>query len=367
MECELGVSTIGDRARFGIQPYGIVSKVVPGDALPPQFEDRQLKHPAFDNIVSNSPEMFEVFEQMLRIGPYFRTVLITGPTGSGKDLLARALHQLAGSNAGPFVVCNCPAVVESLFESELFGHIKGAFTGAVRDRKGLIESADGGTILLDELCDLPLRLQSKLLRTVENQEIKPVGSTVTKKVNVRIIAATNGNLRERVSLGEFREDLYYRLGLLEINVPPLSNRRGDIPILIHHFMRRFADTYGRPIPKPSNRLYDRLLNHSWPGNVRELENVVRQMCMMADGGLADVQHLPRYLTSNANRAVLQSEIEDTSMISIGELQRRHVLHVLERVGRSKARAAEVLGISRSTLYRLLQDSVTTSASCFVAK
>ena len=185
--------------------------------------------------------------------------------------------------------------------------------------------------------------------------------SVTRKVNVRIIAATNVNLRERVSLGQFREDLYYRIGLLEINVPPLVNRGGDIPILIHHFMRRFAQMYGRAIPQLSNSVHDLLLNHSWPGNVRELENVVRQICMMADSGSVDLQHLPRYLTDNPNKPVLQSEIiDDTSMISIDELQRRHVLRVLERVGRSKARAAEVLGISRSTLYRLLQGTVSTS-------
>jgi DNA-binding NtrC family response regulator len=316
-----------------------------------QLERELLDASQFEGIIGRGPMMLEVFARIRRVAPHFRTALITGPTGTGKELVARALHRLSPSSGGPFVVCNCAAVVETLFESELFGYVRGAFTGATKDKMGMFEYANGGTLLLDEIGDMPLATQTKLLRVLQNQEIQRVGSPVVRKVDVRVLAATNRNLETLVAEQKFRDDLYYRLSMVEIRLPPLADRKEDLPLLERHFVERFAAQYSKPIAGLTRRAQTLLGKHSWPGNVRELENVLGHACMMAVGSLIDVKDFPERFRS---QSVLGFE-ESDELISIEELQRRHARRVLEKIGGNKVKAAEILGISRATLYRLLAD------------
>jgi DNA-binding NtrC family response regulator len=303
----------------------------------------------FEGIVGRSPLILEVFAKVRRIAPHFRTVLVTGATGTGKELVAQALHRLGPSAKGRFVVCNCSALVDTLMESELFGHVRGAFTGAIQDKAGLFEYADGGTIFLDEIGELSPTAQAKLLRVLQNRQVQRVGSVTPRDVDVRVIAATHRNLKAMVKDGRFREDLYYRLAVIEIALPPLLNRREDLPLLIRHFVEKFATEYGKEISGLSRRAQTRLANYPWPGNVRELENVIGNACMMVEGSLIDIDDLPERFRQPVSEEVLA----DADLLSLEEIQRRHVLRVLEGVGGNKARAAEVLGIGRATIYQIL--------------
>ena len=235
--------------------------------------------------------MAEMFARIRRIAPHYRSALIQGATGTGKDLVARALHARSGVK-GQYVVLNCSAVVETLFESELFGHVRGAFTGADRDKPGLFEAATEGTLFLDEIGDMPIATQAKLLRALQNQEIQRVGSLQSRKVNVRVIAATHRNLRQAVADRLFREDLYYRLAMVEIPVPSLAERKEDLPLLIRHFIEKFSQQYGKTIRGVSPRARLAIERHAWPGNVRELENALGHACMMAESDEIDVGDLP---------------------------------------------------------------------------
>lgn len=303
----------------------------------------------FEGIVGRSPLMLEVFARVRRIAPHFRTVLVTGATGTGKELIAQALHRLSPASRGRFVVCNCSALVDSLIESELFGHVRGSFTGAVQDKVGLFEHADGGTIFLDEIGELSPGAQAKLLRVLQNRQIQKVGSVSQRNVNVHVIAATHRDLKAMVRDGHFREDLYYRLSVAEIHLPPLSSRREDIPFLVRHFVDKFAAEYHKPIAGLARRAQLRIAAYPWPGNVRELENVIGNACMMGDASLIDIQDLPeRFRESNGVEGAT-----DDALLSLEEIQKRHVLRVLEGVGGNKARAAEVLGIGRATIYQFL--------------
>jgi len=303
----------------------------------------------FQGIVGRSPAIMQLFANIRRVAPHFRTVLVTGATGTGKELAARALHQLSPATAGPFVVCNCSALVETLVESELFGYVKGAFTGAMDDKTGVFEYADSGTVFLDEIGELPLSAQAKLLRILQNHEVQAVGSPVVRKVDVRVIAATNRDLRALVAKGQFREDLYYRISMIEIDLPDLSARREDLPLLQRFFISKFATQYQKPVTGLTRRAQAVLARHTWPGNVRELENVIGSACMMASGNVVDVADLPLYLRDATSRP----DQGDSGLITLEELQWRHVNYVLQRVQGNKARAAEVLGISRCTVYEIL--------------
>jgi DNA-binding NtrC family response regulator len=305
----------------------------------------------FHGIVSRSPLMLDRFALIRRIAPHFRTVLVTGSTGTGKELVARALHKLSPAASGPFVVCNCSAIVETLFESELFGYVKGAFTGAAHDKTGLFETANGGVIFLDEIGEMPLTAQAKLLRAVQHQEISPVGSPAVRKLNVRVVAATNRDLGAMAARREFRDDLYYRLSMVEINVPDLADRREDLPLLERFYLERFSTEYGKTIAGITARAQMVLARHTWPGNVRELENVLGYACMMNETATVDVADLPSYLRG----MVPGGEVADPEMVSLDVMARRHTRRVLELVHGNKARAADVLGVSRATLYRLLAD------------
>ncbi len=303
----------------------------------------------FEGIVGRSPLMLEVYAKIRRIAPHFRTVLVTGATGTGKELVAKALHRLSPANRGPFVICNCSALVDSLIESELFGYVRGAFTGATQDKVGLFEHADGGIIFMDEIGELTPSAQAKLLRVLQSRQVQRVGSVTARNIDVRVIAATHRNLKAMVSEGTFREDLYYRLAVVEIPLPILANRREDLPLLERFFIEKFAAEYNKPITGLVRRAQTRLATYPWPGNIRELENVLGNACMMADANLIDIADLPEKL-----RAPFNGDIGgDEGFLSLEELQRRHILRVLEGVGGNKARAADVLGIGRATIYQLL--------------
>jgi len=303
----------------------------------------------FEGMVGRSPLMLEVYARIRRIAPHFRTVMVTGATGTGKELVARALHRLSPASSGPFVVCNCSALVDTLVESELFGYVRGAFTGATQDKVGLFEHADGGTIFMDEVGELTPAAQAKLLRVLQNRQVQRVGSLTPRNVDVRVIAATHRNLKGMVRDGQFREDLYYRLAVVEIPLPILAGRREDLPLLERYFIQKFSTEYNKPIAGLVRRAQTRLATYSWPGNVRELENVIGNACMMADGNLIDISDLPERLRTPA----LAESGTDETFLSLEEVQKRHILRVLEGVGGNKARAAEVLGIGRATIYQML--------------
>ncbi len=317
-----------------------------------QLDRELLKVYEFEGLLGRSPLMLDVFARVRRVAPHFRTVLVTGATGTGKELVARALHRLSPAASGTFAVCNCSAIVETLFESELFGYVKGAFTGATQDKSGLFEYANGGTLFLDEIGEMPLATQAKLLRVLQSQEIQRVGSPAVRKVDVRVVAATNRDLRARVGEKEFRDDLYYRLSMVEVKLPLLAERKEDLPLLVRYFVERFATQYNRPIRGLTRRAQALLARYVWPGNVRELENALGHACMMVEGDLIDVRDFPDTLRKPAEREL----VEDEDLIPLDELQRRHALRVLARVGGNKKRAAEILGIARTTLYQLLAES-----------
>jgi DNA-binding NtrC family response regulator len=311
--------------------------------------DRELLHTfQFQDIVGRSPRMLDLFATIRRVAPHFRTALVTGDTGTGKELVAQALHRLSPVGQKTFAVCNCSALTETLFESELFGYVRGAFTGATQDKIGLFEYAQGGTVFLDEIGDMPLAGQAKLLRVLQNQEVQRVGSPAVRRVDVRVIAATNRDLRAMVNEKTFREDLFYRLSMVEINLPLLSERREDLPLLQRHFLEKFSAQFHKNIRGLTRRAQLVLSRYGWPGNVRELENVIGNACMMVESEVVDVADLPPYVRTSPGESSA-----DDDVLSIDELQRRHVISVVQRLGGNKQRAAEMLGISRTTLYSIL--------------
>jgi DNA-binding NtrC family response regulator len=312
-------------------------------ACSPENSDSDIYE--FEGLIAKSSIMWELLGMVQRIAPHYRSVLIQGPTGVGKDLVARALHRRSGVK-GQFVVLNCSAVVETLFESELFGHVKGAFTGADRDQVGLFEAADGGTLFLDEIGDMPLSTQAKLLRAVQNQEVLPVGSQRYRKVNVRLIAATHRDLRAAILDGTFREDLYYRLAMVELNVPSLKERPEDIPLLVRHFLRAFASEYGKQIEGLTPRALIVLGRYEWPGNVRELEHVVGRACMLTENPIIDVQDLPSHLTESA--ALSGPDSPAVSPV-LSEQERMLVVRALADARGNQSEAAKRLGIGRDAL------------------
>jgi DNA-binding NtrC family response regulator len=316
-----------------------------------ELDEALLRTCQFEGLVGRSPQMLEVFGRIARVAPHFRTALITGATGTGKELAARALQRLSPVSAGPFAACNCSAVVETLFESELFGHVKGAFTGATQDKVGLFEYASGGVVFLDEIGDMPLAMQAKLLRVLQEGEVRRVGSPQAKRVDVHIVAATNRELKSLVTERQFREDLYYRLSMVEIRLPRLAERRDDVPLLLRHFMQKFSAQFGKPMRGFTPRAQAALARYPWPGNVREMENAVGHACMLARGEQIDIKDLPPAVLAKADWSALSEE----DLLPLQELEKRHALRVLKHTGGNKVRAAEILGIGRTTLYRLLEE------------
>jgi len=303
----------------------------------------------FQGMIGRSPLMLEIFAKIRHIAPYFQTVLIMGETGTGKELVARALHDLSPVASSPFVVCNCSALVETLLESELFGHVRGAFTGATQNKQGLFEYASGGTVFLDEVGEMPLSAQAKLLRVLQNHEVQRVGSPIPIPVNVRVIAATHRDLPRMVAEGKFREDLFYRLSVLQISVPSLAHRKEDIPLLQRHFLEKYAKLYNKQITGITRRAQVRLAAHPWPGNVRELENTISSACIMAIAQVIDIADLPAMFRA----PVHMGEVGRTELVTLEAMQQRYLLQVLQHVRGNKAKAAEILGVGRNSVYQML--------------
>jgi two-component system, NtrC family, response regulator AtoC len=304
-------------------------------------------------IEGKSQRMLEVYKLVARVAPSTATVLVVGESGTGKELVARAIHNRSPRATKPFVPVNCTALSESLLESELFGHARGAFTGAVAAKRGLFETANGGTLFLDEIGDMGPKMQAQILRVLQDGEMRPVGGTEAIRVDVRLVCATNRDLDAEVKSGRFREDLYFRINVVTVRMPPLRDRSGDIPILVRHFINKIARREGRAEASVSPEALDLLCRHGWPGNVRELENAIERAVAVAKGNVVLPSDLPVEVYGGAQVAPA-SIIEDRP--TLGELEKRYIAMVLTECGGNKKKAAEKLGIDRRTLYRALERS-----------
>jgi two-component system response regulator PilR (NtrC family) len=321
-------------------------------ALENKYLREQLSKGApLDEVVGRSPAFTKILEMVNRVAPLVSTVLITGESGTGKELIARAIHRQSPRANNKFIPVNCAAIPENLVESELFGYMKGAFTGATRDKAGLFKVAEGGTIFLDEIVSVPLNLQVKLLRAIEQKEIMPVGGTKAEILDVRIVAATNKNLAEEVEKGYFRTDLYYRLNVIDILIPPLRERVDDIPELVGHFLK----VYNVQLNKKINHVDPAVLNvfksYEWKGNVRELENVIERAMIMCDGDTLRLEHFAQFYSQQNAVEELQSGLKG----AVRKFERDTILKSLEMVGHDKSKAAGMLGMSLSSLYRKMAE------------
>jgi two-component system response regulator HydG len=314
----------------------------------------------FEGVIGSSPQMLALIDRMKRIAPTDATVLIQGETGTGKELVAQAIHQNSPRKPKPFVALNCAALSENILESELFGHVKGAFTDASSDRVGKFEFANGGTLFLDEVGDMPMATQIKLLRVLESGEITRVGSNTPVRVNVRILSATNRNLEEAIESGSFRSDLYHRLKVVTVGIPPLRDRSGDIPLLIEHFVKQFAKRHGKTIKGVSLAARVKLGSYPWPGNVRQLRNVVESMVVVDCDETLDVDDLPLELEPDVPAAVT-GQVEMTSGLQtlvgkpLHEVERIFITETLKLTGGNREQAASLLGIGERTLYRKIKE------------
>jgi DNA-binding NtrC family response regulator len=310
-------------------------------------------------MIGRSPVMQELFDAIRRLAPHVRTALVTGETGTGKELVARALHRLGRRRERRFVASNCSAIAETLLDSEFFGHTRGAFTGANESRAGLFENADGGTLFLDEVGELPLAAQPKLLRAIEYGEIKRVGASDVRRIDVCLIAATNRRVLDEVTVGRFRQDLYYRLNVVEFRLPPLREHREDIPYLTAAFVREFAKRFDKSIVGVSPGAERLLQNAPWPGNVRELRNVLERSCMESDTRMLSERDVLAALSAHpqpaASAAALAPPLSvGSSATVVPDLTRLQVEQALQHVGGNRSAAARALGISRRALYRRLE-------------
>lgn len=309
---------------------------------------------SFNNIVARSPKMLEIFDTIRKISEYKTTVLITGESGSGKELIAQAIHFNSPRSNKPFVAINCSAIPETLLESELFGYMKGAFTGANKDKKGLFEEASGGTLFLDEVGDLPVPLQVKLLRAIQEEEIRRVGSSTTIKVDVRLITATLKNLGEEIKKGTFREDLYYRLNVLPIHLPPLRERKEDIPLLAEHFIKRFNTEMGKNVETISPECLQALGDYAWPGNVRELENMVERALVLENSKSLNLESLPDVIRNQEVNPAIKAAANELSIKKMMAIMEQELIKkALEKTNGNRTWAAKLLEIShRALLYKI---------------
>ncbi|HEY5132814.1 MAG TPA: sigma-54 dependent transcriptional regulator [Candidatus Krumholzibacteriaceae bacterium] len=316
------------------------------------FLKKQLKKKdEFKEIIGKSEEIQSVFNLVNKVADTDSTILISGESGTGKELIAKAIHYRSGRASAPFVSINCGALPENLLESELFGHVKGSFTGAIRDKEGMFKVASGGTFFLDEVGETTLAIQVKLLRVLQEREIIPVGGTAPIKVDVRLIAATNADLEKAVKEERFRADLYYRLNVIPVVIPPLRDRRDDIPLLVDHFLHIASERSGRR-KTVSKEAMDLLSSYDWPGNVRELENIVERACILQEGDDFRIDDLPdkvRHHSQERRKVVMQE-----TQMTLDELEKEYLVSVLEETNWQKKKASAILGINASTLYRKIQ-------------
>ena len=305
--------------------------------------------PGFGELIGTSERMQRVYKVTEKVSQHEYPVLILGESGTGKELVARSIHFLGARKDRPFVPVDCSALVATLIESELFGYVKGAFTGAMQSKQGLLEAAQGGTLFLDEIGDMPVDLQAKLLRALQEREIKPVGSTERRHINVRIIAATNRDLDAAIKAGSFRQDLYFRLNVVQIKLPPLRDRKRDIPLLVTSFLEKFSDPASSPRTISEDAM-QRLIAYDWPGNVRELENAIERAVALGSGPILHAGDLP----SNLQFPTGDRLPEKDELLPLEELERRAILRTLRETGGDKLSAARMLGIGKTTLYRKLK-------------
>ena len=322
---------------------------------------REVARPyRFENIIGRSPVMQDVFALIRRLGTSAANVLVTGESGTGKELVARALHFNSPRAKKAFVAVNCAAIPDQLLESELFGYKKGAFTDARTDRAGMFAEADGGTIFLDEIGDLSPALQAKLLRVLQERELRPLGAARSEKIDVRVLSATNRDLEQRMREGVFREDLYYRLNVIEVVLPPLRDRSEDILALVDHFLHEAGRRTGKKLRGLSEAASKILLSYPWPGNVRELENVIERAVALAEGPVIDAEDLPPQVRERRSADVLQGALQRS--LTLAELEREYIHRVLQAEGGNKTRAAQRLGLDRKTLYRKLDEYARPAGS-----
>jgi len=366
-----------------ITPYGAISEAIDllrAGALayickPPEFEEFEavlkkacqqvqllLQHrnlermltmrEGFEGIIGQCEKMQRVFETIRQVAPTNATVLLVGESGTGKELMARLLHRLS-ARKGPFVAVSCGALPENLLESELFGHKKGAFSGATSDRIGRFQAAHEGTLFLDEVADIPPNVQAKLLRVIETKEVVPLGTNQPVAVNVRLVAATNRDLNKLTKEGRFREDLFFRLNVVRVELPPLRERRGDLQLLIKHFLQEIANEYNRPTPTLSEEALKILTLYHWPGNVRELRNCLEAMVAVCPSTLLTKEHIPEYIIRESHR----SEPDLSRLIgrTMAEIEREVIKATLKMVNGHRAKAARILGIGERTLYRKIKE------------
>ncbi len=306
-------------------------------------EIESIENP-FPEIIGKSKTMQEIFYIMQMVSESNANVLITGESGTGKELVAKAIHKNSHRKLNPFVIVDCTTIPENLLESELFGHEKGAFTGAVDKKIGLLEMANGGTVFLDEIGELPMALQKKLLRFLQEKELQRIGSLQRVKIDVRVISATNRNLEKAIQEGSFREDLYWRLNVVRINLPPLRERKEDIPLLVNHFVSKFSKENNKPIPQLEPEVMEALMNYDWPGNIRELANVIERAIVLSPSGLVSMKHLPRRIQEKSGWNIIK---ENT--LNLHEVEKSLILRALNKTGWNQTKAAEILGISRKQL------------------
>jgi DNA-binding NtrC family response regulator len=306
----------------------------------------------FSNIVGRSKPMLQLFEVIRRIAARRdASALIIGSTGTGKELVARAIHYNSDRRDAPFMPINCSAIPETLLESELFGHQKGAFTGAHETRRGLLEEAQGGTVFLDEINTLSQNLQVKLLRVLQERVVRRVGGRENITIDIRLVSASNLDLEEAVKRGEFRQDLFYRLSVVPVRLPDLKDRREDIPLLVNHFLQKFSQQHGEPMRRFSSEAMRVLMTHAWPGNVRELENAVEHALTMGSGDILTMDDLPSSVTSPERDIVEEATLDN---VSLAEVERRYIVKILEKMSGHQIKTAQILGIDRRTLYRRLR-------------
>lgn len=319
------------------------------------LENQYLKqeiHSKFNQnlIIGESAAIKQVYTMINKVAHSSSNILITGKSGTGKELVARAIHQNSPRADAPFVPINCGAIPENLFESELFGFKKGAFTGAVMDKDGVFRAANGGTLFLDEVGEIPVHIQVKLLRAIEEKEIKPIGSPSSFKVDVRVLSASNKDLLREIEEGNFREDLYYRLNIIDIHLPSLSERRDDIPLLVNHFIRKYNQELKRKVLGVDNETIKVLMNYKWKGEVRELENVIERAVLLCESDYITLKDLPPHAYTGVSM-----DYADDLKTSVRNFEKQHILSILKRVDNDKNRCAEILGIGLSSLYRKIDE------------